>query len=428
MKKEALAVIMATTLLVLSLLSPVAGAVSVSYAADSGGDSVSISESYDVDDTTAVEIKEDLIRSQGQLLKSLEQLIWDIYENVNYNVSIDQKRYSLKRFEDLLVNQSEDEDLLEWLHEQDPPLEDPQPGFCGIYRNFIPTRASGGHPDFNCNVVNGPSPGLIENNPPWRPTSPPQIEDDWYHTASCLVTIDPAVAVAGWPYFTGLDFTPDINAWSNIHPELDERLPGDPCYFTAHWETTITVAADWHDRTPVTFKMCANDDSWLFLDGELIIDRGGGHRGCPPESPRIAVVPLTSGTYAIDLFYAERCNMTPPDGMFEFGISPGPPQVTINDPSHICAKKSFEDLLKRQAERIKSFEDLFETIPPSNRTFELFESFENITKEQGELLKSFEGLIKNETPPPDSDVNRTEENYLLEAELVNLRHPPQILM
>ena len=396
MKKEALAAIIATTLLVLSLLSPFVGAESISYAADSGGDSVSISESYDVDDTA--------MTSTSATGKTLD---------------VDQKKYPLKSFEDLLANQSEHEDLLEWLHEQDPPLEEPQPGFCGIYRNFIPTRASGGHPDFNCNVVIAQGPGLIENDLPWRPTSPPQIEDDWYHTASCLVTIDPAVAVS-WPGFTGLNFTPNITAWSNIHPELDERLPGDPCYFTAHWETTITVAADWLGGIPVTFKMCANDDSWLLLDGELIIDRGGGHPGCPPGVPDTAVVHLTRGTYAIDLFYAERCNMTPPDGMFEFGISPGPPQVTINDPSHICAKKSFEDLLKRQAERIKSFEDLFETIPPSNRTFELFESFENLTKEQGELLKSFEGLIKNETPPPDSDVNRTEGDYLLEAELVNL--------
>ena len=67
MKKEALAAIMATTLLVLSLLSPVAGAVGTSYAADSGGDSVSISESYDVDDTVTVTETKNDIKSDGTI-------------------------------------------------------------------------------------------------------------------------------------------------------------------------------------------------------------------------------------------------------------------------------------------------------------------------------------------------------------------------
>ena len=67
MKKEVLAAIMATTLLVLSLLSPVTGVVSTSYAADSGGDSVSISESYDVDDTVTINETPDIsVVDQGR--------------------------------------------------------------------------------------------------------------------------------------------------------------------------------------------------------------------------------------------------------------------------------------------------------------------------------------------------------------------------
>jgi len=51
---------MATAVLVLSLLSPFAGAVTISYTADSGGESVSISESYDVDNTVTVKESTDI--------------------------------------------------------------------------------------------------------------------------------------------------------------------------------------------------------------------------------------------------------------------------------------------------------------------------------------------------------------------------------
>jgi fibro-slime domain-containing protein len=367
--------------------------------------------------------KEDLIRSQDQLLESFEHLIGDLFENVNYNVSVDQKEYFLKSFEDLLMNQSEllksFEDLLEWWYEQDPPLEDPQPGFWGIYRNFDNKTRN----DFGISAKPGgpwppgpPFTGLVADTLPWGPSdtglsfspnfaTPP----DWYKTPSSLIRIDPAIIV---PFFgIGLDFTfltDECYKEPDFPEELDEGLPGDPCHFTVHWETRITTK----NITSVTLTVGCDDDCWVYANGDLIVDCGGLH----PYTVCSKSMPVTpGGTYDIDIFYTERYGG---GGNLRFGISPewG---ITINCPKELCAKKSFEDLLKRQAERIKSFEDLFETIPPSNRTFELFESFENLTKEQGELLKSFEGLIKNEIPP-DSDVNRTEGDYLLEAELVNL--------
>jgi len=51
MNKRSLTLIMATAALVLCLLSPFAGAVTIGYTADSGGESVSISENYDVDNS-----------------------------------------------------------------------------------------------------------------------------------------------------------------------------------------------------------------------------------------------------------------------------------------------------------------------------------------------------------------------------------------
>ena len=60
MNKRSLTLIMATAALVLCLLSPFAGAVTISYTADSGGESVSINENYDVDNSVTVKETTDI--------------------------------------------------------------------------------------------------------------------------------------------------------------------------------------------------------------------------------------------------------------------------------------------------------------------------------------------------------------------------------
>jgi len=108
------------------------------------------------------------------------------------------------------------------------------------------------------------------------------------------------------------------------------------------------------------------------------------------------VLPPYIGGDKCCLFYAERWGS---EGIFRFGISPGPPVVTILCPEELCAKKSFEDLLKHQAERIEKFEDLLNSIPPEERTFEQLKSLEDLLKKQENLLKSFEKLIGEEISP-----------------------------
>lgn len=62
---------MATAVLVLSFLSPFTAAVTISYIADSGGESVSLSENYDVDNTVTVKERTDI--SFGNLQVDQEQ-------------------------------------------------------------------------------------------------------------------------------------------------------------------------------------------------------------------------------------------------------------------------------------------------------------------------------------------------------------------
>ena len=64
---------MATAALVLCLLSPFAGAVTIGYTADSGGESVSINENYDIDNTVTVKESTDI--SFGNLKVDQERTV-----------------------------------------------------------------------------------------------------------------------------------------------------------------------------------------------------------------------------------------------------------------------------------------------------------------------------------------------------------------
>jgi fibro-slime domain-containing protein len=88
-----------------------------------------------------------------------------------------------------------------------------------------------------------------------------------------------------------------IDYGQNYFP-VDTGLCQDPFHFAAHWYTTIIV------DTPGTYRveMGSDDDSWLFLDGDLQIDLGGIHaivrEGVDLE--------LTAGAHRLDIYFAER--------------------------------------------------------------------------------------------------------------------------
>ncbi|MGC1122540.1 MAG: FG-GAP-like repeat-containing protein [Candidatus Methanofastidiosia archaeon] len=283
--------------------------------------------------------------------------------------------------------------------------------FCATYRNFNPEDRT----DFGEGA--GPTSrklGLIEKDLPWRPSPlsvsvtgfpgpSPRSPPNWYTTPSCVFQIDPSVPWGTYPL--GLYF-PDIYSFP---PELDQGFFEDPFCFTVHWETTITV-----QDADVTFYMFSDDDSWLFVDDRLEIDLGGMSAG-NGTSVQIHL----NGVFTIDIFYAERYDHDPdPLGAeFKFGIFPGPPTVIVNCPLQICAKKSFEDLLRYQAETIQSFENLLNEL--DNPNFDQMKSFEDLLREQEELLISFEQLIKGEVPSEDAE-ELSEGEYLFEAEFIIL--------
>jgi fibro-slime domain-containing protein len=284
--------------------------------------------------------------------------------------------------------------------------DEPQGGFCGTYRNFPYEAEERKDVDFGGDHCNkGQRDGLVAPNLPWKPLpsplEPPAIHrDDWYEIPSCCIRIDPAAIM---PADFGSDFIGlDLAEIEDFPQELNGGLNRDPFYFTAHWEAIINLTdISGPTMVPFTFKLCSDDDAWVFLDGDLIIDLGGTHEEQCKEF--MTYIPVISpGYHTIDIFYAERCNAS---AVLQFGISPIE-AVEILDPSLICAKKSFEDLLRHQAEAIHSFENLLNELDSPN--FDQMKSFEDLLEEQEALLESFEQLIKGEA------------EYLFEAEFIIL--------
>ena len=103
----------------------------------------------------------------------------------------------------------------------------------------------------------------------------------------------------GYQVFQRVDSDADLqsNFASSWFP-VDTGLAGDPYHFAVHWEGTFYVAEDKN----YTYSMGSDDDSWLFIDNQLILDLGGVH-GVTYGNYTIA---LNQGYHDIDIFFAER--------------------------------------------------------------------------------------------------------------------------
>jgi len=100
--------------------------------------------------------------------------------------------------------------------------------------------------------------------------------------------------------FTRLDSDADLqgnfaSSWWSV-----TGYPGqyEPQYFSVHWQGQFYVDQD----KSYTYSMGSDDDSWLFIDNQLILDLGGVH-GMTYINYTVS---LTKGFHDIDIFFAER--------------------------------------------------------------------------------------------------------------------------
>lgn len=158
-------------------------------------------------------------------------------------------------------------------------------GLLGSYYNL-----SSAHPDMQTSIT-GLQTGWVESmltgaTPTLTASGNANINQwDWWDNA--------------YHSFDRVDSDADLqsNFASSWFP-LNEGVPGDPYYFAVHWKGQFYVDSD----QIYTYSMGSDDDSWLFIDDELVLDLGGIHAVTYSDYDLF----LTQGWHDIDIFFAER--------------------------------------------------------------------------------------------------------------------------
>ena len=99
------------------------------------------------------------------------------------------------------------------------------------------------------------------------------------------------------PYFVRRELDSNLEFGSDWWP-VNEGLPGDPQYFAVHWFAHLYIPAD----EVVYFELGSDDDSWAYIDGEMVADLGGIHG----VETTVFAYAMEAGVHTLDLYMAER--------------------------------------------------------------------------------------------------------------------------
>ncbi|MDX9893708.1 MAG: PA14 domain-containing protein [Patescibacteria group bacterium] len=115
----------------------------------------------------------------------------------------------------------------------------------------------------------------------WKNDVKLAYENDWYDSK----------------YFAFSRVDKDIIHENNFFP-VDEGKPGDPNGFAVYWRGILDIP----ENGNYTYQLASDDDSWLFIDGQLILDLHGIHRYLKKEY----TVTLNKGYHTVEIYYADR--------------------------------------------------------------------------------------------------------------------------